>query len=210
MGLVYEPIFNLRKFYESCHNLMKDREIVNNFDYITLIESYKQKLKYLDFDGYYTLHDNEYYERRINLSDGQSYYNLIWSVELLQKIIKTRNINEVEIDVEGAYKTVDVENISQSRLLTASKNENPIILVTLPFLNPWAIIADGNHRVVSKYKSGAKSIKGYFLTPGQHVNAIPSRFMQTVFMTQYNIWLIDYYMTGQTDKDTFNKSLFPI
>lgn len=207
MRLAYRDTYKLNNFLIRDRDFMYGREIVNKFDYMKLYNHYCDILGEKSFDGLRYDNNSEYYQRTINLANS-NFYNIEWSITRLKEIIKSSNLSECMIDVKNFYGTVDLINISNDRLITAEKNMEPIIIGAIPFLNPTMFVLDGNHRLVSRYKKGIKYINGYLLTPGHFITAINSEYIKTVFMIHYNLWLIDYYMTGRCDLRDFNKNLF--
>lgn len=157
----------------------------------------------------YELHKGErILENFIPYSNGD-YYNLIWSVDKAEVIIKKYNIMINKLDLSEIYTSVSEKKINKSHLNFASKNINPIIVGQFE-PSGKAVIIDGNHRVYSKYQNGDTEILAYLLSPKYQIQVMVGEIFKNLYKINSNLRYILEYVAGYSTEKELKNSLYKI
>lgn len=168
--------------------------MVNSFDNFCSINISKniaaQKYKELLSKAYETninkirrrlRQNDEYFEILFETGIGNDYYNLIWSVKKLKRIISSEKVKPVIMLTSPLENLVNINGITKDGLHRAKYNNKPIIIAQFPYLTQKYVIVDGNHRVMYKNIKGENHIDCYILDSDQHKNAFVNELFRYLF-----------------------------
>ena len=138
------------------------------------------------------------YDQRINF-DSENYCTFTWDIERAKLICTELGIPVKNLKVDELRKTIVPSAIEEEYLKKGLKNDEPIIVASLPMINSFAVI-DGNHRVESRYRKNIRAVKGYYMETGQHYFAMPNDTSRALFFVLTLVENIRRYLKGQLPK----------
>lgn len=153
---------------------------------------------------------NEYSNSSVMYGQGQTYNMIIrftntdyctltWDIDKVKFIIEKFDIPVKRLNGEFLATTIAKNAIDPAYLIKAQKNNEPIIVASLPMINSCAVI-DGNHRVISKLQQGIKVINGYYLDPQYHYFAMLNDTSRALFLALTYTENIKRYLIGEVPK----------
>lgn len=138
------------------------------------------------------------YEQRINF-DSQNYCTFIWDIERAKLICTELGLPVKNLKVDELRKTIHPSTIEEQYLKKGLKNDEPIIVASLPMINSFAVI-DGNHRVESRYRKNIGTVKGYYMETEQHYFAMTNDTSRALFFVLTLVENIRRYLRGELCK----------
>lgn len=205
MALKNLPTYNLESFVDFFWNTNQGFQVVNDFDFRQQLCHYKDVLQALPFN-INIRREREYYQRDVFI--GSNHYQITWDIDLLGQIIKAEKLSPIPFRTVDLLKTVDKEGIEEIKL--GKTTNQPVYVAIIPFLQGFNFVIDGNHRVVNNFRQGKRITEGFLLMPSIYIDAIPSKFIQTVVKIHCNIWLMHEYGIGNMSITEFQRTLFSI
>ncbi|MCB2310631.1 hypothetical protein LGL55_05780 [Clostridium tagluense] len=211
-----EDIFMMDTLFKN-FEILKGIKKVNGYANLeNMVNDYKNKLDniFIKSDGHLgdrileAIGENPY-QRTIDLSFGE-YYNLIWNVDKLKKIINENKIKKRPFLLTGLIDVVDENGINKFALENASKNKKPIIVGYFPQLNPHYIVIDGNHRVMSRYQRHKKIIMGYEISPQYLAKGLAGEIFKNLFIMHLNMHAVLTYIVGEINEKQLNAKIIPV
>lgn len=131
----------------------------------------------------YVFQGQRYKQRVYASSDRTSWYDLVWDVGVLQEMIQTERLVPQRLSVSALYSSQWMKGeIQENQLPEALVNEEPIMLIEIPFIPEQCLIITGHHLVTSRVQAGIDEVWGYVLDRHQHLHGMPLWFHQRLYM----------------------------
>lgn len=213
-----EDIFKMDTFLDNLKILKGLKKKTNEYPNLgNMIESYKIRLNeiFIKHKGRLgnkileSVGENPY-QRTIELPVEGEYYNLIWNIDKLIKIIYEKKIKRRPFLVSKLIKTVDDEGIDVTALENAKRNKQPIIVGYFPQLQHHYIVLDGNHRVKSRYQRHKMFVMGYELSPEYVTKGLVVDIFKELFIMHLNMYAVLKYIGGYINEKQLKQQIIPL
>ena len=142
--------------------------------------------------------------------DEYNYYFINWCIPTAKKLILENHLKAEEIELKGIIDQVRRNEIEQSYLPIALKNEQPIIIAYYPPCPKPRVVIDGNHRVLAKYDAGLEKIKAFDLSPHIHLLAMTSDLDRLLYKIHHNLTWLGESIVGRLSAEDLQRKLFAI
>lgn len=144
--------------------------------------------------------NNQYYTFTSGIFVKDNFFSLTWDIEKLKAIINYKQLSPVPLSIPKLSTLINPSAIEQQFLSPALKNNEPILVIYLPFADTHVIV-DGNHRVMSRHLKGTNVITGYTLNPEDYFYAMPDDTSRSIFYALTTVKAIGDFLSGNETKE---------
>lgn len=155
---------------------------------------------------------NETYTQEIGLLPSRrSFYTLHWDIEKLETLITKHHVKKRSFSISSIVHRVSPGAVTAINDSLPMKDE-PIMMLEYPLIgeSPPLFVADGNYRLMRKYKRGDTSIEAYVIPPAIHMQAMLDERSRTAYKIHNNCYHSIMYMLGAKSLNEIKKAILPV